>query len=220
MSTALALLRPMGTLVLKSTVSLSDASQPQWAALANDLVVNEKVRGVVQAGKGAGPSGGQQGPGRGWGGTMGGSWSRWSHPNELLISGRCSPGSLAGAPGRWQRARRAPSTARPLCPQRPNPHPGRRRDRPAQTLVGSRCGPMDMALALLASSPDVGRLLRGMVGAELRAGPAAAGAVERAAEKGMLKVQVVFVEEEEEPHGTDGGGTGGGGGGGGQEAQR
>ena len=43
MSTALALLRPMGVLVLKSTVSLADRSQPQWAALANDIVVNEKV---------------------------------------------------------------------------------------------------------------------------------------------------------------------------------
>lgn len=42
-SAALSLTRPMGTLVLKSTVSLKDPSQPQWAAIANDIVVNEKT---------------------------------------------------------------------------------------------------------------------------------------------------------------------------------
>jgi len=33
----------MGTLVLKSTVSLNDPSMPAWAELANDIVVNEKT---------------------------------------------------------------------------------------------------------------------------------------------------------------------------------
>lgn len=47
---ALSLLRPLGTLVLKSTVSLADATQPQWAALANDIVVNEKVSPWVRQG--------------------------------------------------------------------------------------------------------------------------------------------------------------------------
>eukprot|EP00775_Hariotina_reticulata_P010351 gene10351-10509_t len=41
--TALALTRPMGTLVLKTTVSLNDPSMPGWSELANDIVVNEKV---------------------------------------------------------------------------------------------------------------------------------------------------------------------------------
>lgn len=39
---ALALVRCMGTVVLKSTCSLKDPEQPQWSAIANDLVVNEK----------------------------------------------------------------------------------------------------------------------------------------------------------------------------------
>lgn len=40
---ALALTRCMGTLVLKSTVSLNDPSMPGWSEVANDLVVNEKT---------------------------------------------------------------------------------------------------------------------------------------------------------------------------------
>jgi hypothetical protein len=43
---SLALLRPMGTLVLKSTVSLVDKGElvkgVPWSELANDIVVNEK----------------------------------------------------------------------------------------------------------------------------------------------------------------------------------
>ena len=39
---AMALTRCMGTLVLKSTCSLKDSNQPQWSAIANDIVVNEK----------------------------------------------------------------------------------------------------------------------------------------------------------------------------------
>lgn len=41
--TALALTRPMGTLVLKTTVSLNDPTMPGWSELANDIVVNEKT---------------------------------------------------------------------------------------------------------------------------------------------------------------------------------
>jgi len=40
---ALQITRPMGTLVLKSTVSLKDPNMPGWSEIANDLVVNEKV---------------------------------------------------------------------------------------------------------------------------------------------------------------------------------
>jgi len=36
------MVRCMGTIVLKSTCSLKDPEQPQWSAIANDLVVNEK----------------------------------------------------------------------------------------------------------------------------------------------------------------------------------
>ena len=39
---ALALTRPLGTVVLKSTCSLNDPHMPQWSAVANDIVVNEK----------------------------------------------------------------------------------------------------------------------------------------------------------------------------------
>lgn len=39
---ALAMACCMGTIVLKSTCSLKDPEQPQWSAIANDLVVNEK----------------------------------------------------------------------------------------------------------------------------------------------------------------------------------
>ena len=39
---ALAMVQCMGTIVLKSTCSLKDPEQPQWSAIANDLVVNEK----------------------------------------------------------------------------------------------------------------------------------------------------------------------------------
>ena len=41
---SLALLKPLGRLVLKSTVSLRDPHMPGWSEIANDLVVNEKVR--------------------------------------------------------------------------------------------------------------------------------------------------------------------------------
>ncbi|WIA29344.1 hypothetical protein OEZ86_011849 [Tetradesmus obliquus] len=41
--TALALTRAMGTLVLKTTVSLHDPAMPGWSELANDIVVNEKT---------------------------------------------------------------------------------------------------------------------------------------------------------------------------------
>jgi threonine dehydrogenase-like Zn-dependent dehydrogenase len=41
--TALALTRPMGSLVLKTTVSLHDPAMPGWSELANDIVVNEKM---------------------------------------------------------------------------------------------------------------------------------------------------------------------------------
>lgn len=40
---ALALCRPLGTLLLKSTVSLKDPGMPSWSEVANDVVVNEKV---------------------------------------------------------------------------------------------------------------------------------------------------------------------------------
>lgn len=40
---ALALTRPLGTVLLKSTVSLHDPSMPGWSEVANDVVVNEKV---------------------------------------------------------------------------------------------------------------------------------------------------------------------------------
>lgn len=33
----------MGTLVLKTTLSLNDPDMPGWSELANDIVVNEKV---------------------------------------------------------------------------------------------------------------------------------------------------------------------------------
>jgi hypothetical protein len=39
---SLAILRPLGTLVLKSTVSLTAKDVPGWSELANDIVVNEK----------------------------------------------------------------------------------------------------------------------------------------------------------------------------------
>ncbi|KAF6262538.1 GroES-like protein [Scenedesmus sp. NREL 46B-D3] len=41
--TALALTRALGTLVLKTTVSLDDPAMPGWSELANDIVVNEKT---------------------------------------------------------------------------------------------------------------------------------------------------------------------------------
>lgn len=41
--TAMAITRAMGTIVLKSTCStINDPNRPQWSALANDIVVNEK----------------------------------------------------------------------------------------------------------------------------------------------------------------------------------
>ncbi len=43
-SLASAICRPLGTLVLKTTCSVvGDAHMPKWSALANDIVVNEKV---------------------------------------------------------------------------------------------------------------------------------------------------------------------------------
>ena len=43
MQLALALTRPLGTVVLKSTCSLEgQSSTPQWSAVANDVVVQEK----------------------------------------------------------------------------------------------------------------------------------------------------------------------------------
>jgi threonine dehydrogenase-like Zn-dependent dehydrogenase len=101
-TTALALTRPMGTVVLKSTVSLADKTQPQWAALANDIVVAEKK------------------------------------------------------------------------------------------IVGSRCGPMDTALSLMARHAPLRRLLNAMLSEQLPARSRGGEAVALASVKGTLKVQVVF----------------------------
>lgn len=40
---AMAMVRCMGTIILKSTCSLKHPEQPQWGAIANDLIVNEKT---------------------------------------------------------------------------------------------------------------------------------------------------------------------------------
>jgi threonine dehydrogenase-like Zn-dependent dehydrogenase len=40
---ALAITRPLGTIILKTTVSLKDPNMPGWSEIANDTVVNEKV---------------------------------------------------------------------------------------------------------------------------------------------------------------------------------
>lgn len=99
--TALKLTKPMGVLVLKTTVSLDDPSMPGWSELANDIVVNEK------------------------------------------------------------------------------------------TLVGSRCGPMDVALNLMSKHAELRDLLKRMLQHEV---PLADGvaAMSLAAEKGVLKVQLVM----------------------------
>ncbi len=41
-SNALALTKPLGTVLLKSTVSTKDPTAPKWSEIANDVVVNEK----------------------------------------------------------------------------------------------------------------------------------------------------------------------------------
>jgi hypothetical protein len=43
---ALAITRPLGTIILKTTVSLKDPNMPGWSEIANDTVVSEKVGGV------------------------------------------------------------------------------------------------------------------------------------------------------------------------------
>ena len=58
-------------------------------------------------------------------------------------------------------------------------------------LRGSRCGPMGAAVALLAASADVRRLVRGMVAAEFPLGQGVE-AMARAKEKGVLKVALVM----------------------------
>lgn len=58
------------------------------------------------------------------------------------------------------------------------------------TLRGSRCGPMDAAVALLAASEDVRRLVREMVSDEFPLSEGVA-AMRRAKEKGVLKVALV-----------------------------
>ena len=101
MRTALALTRPMGTLVLKTTVAPGAIDAPDWAELANDVVVNEKK------------------------------------------------------------------------------------------LVGSRCGPMDVALQLMAESAPLRELLDAMVAHELPLEDGVA-ALELARSKGTLKVQLIM----------------------------
>ena len=106
---ALALTRPLGTLVLKSTVSPHAATTggadapPNWAELANAIVVDEKA------------------------------------------------------------------------------------------LVGSRCGPIGAALAMMARHAELRALLNAMV-SEVFGIERGEEAMTRAAEKGVLKVQVVFDE--------------------------
>ena len=78
-----------------------------------------------------------------------------------------------------------------------------------QTLVGSRCGPMDVALRLMAARPEVRSLLDGMTALQLPKRDAA-DAIERAAAKGVLKVQVVLDGGEDDRKGGGGGGGGGG----------
>ena len=61
-------------------------------------------------------------------------------------------------------------------------------------LVGSRCGPVEDALAALEEHPELVRLVEAMV---RREHPIEEGveALARAAEPGALKVQVVFVKK-------------------------
>lgn len=59
-------------------------------------------------------------------------------------------------------------------------------------LPAHRCGPFDAALQLMAGDEGVRRLLRSMVAAELQLAAAGTAALERAASKGTLKVQVVM----------------------------
>jgi hypothetical protein len=60
----------------------------------------------------------------------------------------------------------------------------------AQVLVGSRCGPIDMALELMSAHPDLRALLNSMVSHEL---PLSEGlqAMALAQTKGVLKVQLI-----------------------------
>ncbi|KXZ48894.1 hypothetical protein GPECTOR_24g183 [Gonium pectorale] len=60
-----------------------------------------------------------------------------------------------------------------------------------KVLVGSRCGPFDAALALMASDGGVRALMRAMVSAELPL-ERAEEALARARTKGVLKVQVLM----------------------------
>jgi threonine dehydrogenase-like Zn-dependent dehydrogenase len=73
-------------------------------------------------------------------------------------------------------------------------------------LLGSRCGPIDAAVALLAASADVRGLVRDMVAAEFPLNEGVA-AMAKAKEKGVLKVAVVVERE----GGASGGGAAGGG---------
>lgn len=75
-------------------------------------------------------------------------------------------------------------------------------------LRGSRCGPMGAAVALLAASAEVRRLVRAMVSAEFPLSEGVA-AMARARERGVLKVALVIASEER----GDAGGAGGNGGG-------
>jgi hypothetical protein len=60
-------------------------------------------------------------------------------------------------------------------------------------LVGSRCGPMSLALQLLAEHAKIRALVRGMLQHELPLAEGVEG-MRVAAQKGVLKVQLVMPE--------------------------
>ena len=181
---ALALCRPLGTVVLKSTCSALEAPAgpggaapssraPCWSEVANDAVVNEKrLVGsrhavFVCARRGTGRAGG------------GGLW-------------RCEEG-WKGAPRRtlrpWCRASCCLNAGSRASAARPGPA-----SRPARQLFNQasrqrRCGPFPPALDALLDV-RVRRLVNGMVDAEMPLGEGVA-TVEAAQRAGALKVQVV-----------------------------
>ncbi|EFJ51367.1 hypothetical protein VOLCADRAFT_103412 [Volvox carteri f. nagariensis] len=136
--TALALCRPMGTVLLKSTVSTNEQRQePQLQQQQREDDEEQLHNGGCRGDK-SGASPGPRAPG----------WAELA--NDIVVN--------------------------------------------EKVLVGSRCGPFDKALELMASDAGVRQLLRSMISAEL---PLERGeeALELARTKGVLKVQLVMPQK-------------------------
>ncbi len=144
-------------------VSLHDPQMPGWSEIANDLVVQEKVcfRSHARSHDVARLEI-QNSAAQ----TCHRAWGLYRAPHTLLF---CRQRSAAGV-------QFSHSTSPPVSA--------------TKVLLGSRCGPIDVALKMLGESPEIRTLAGKMTSFELPLEQGVEG-MRLAAQKGVLKVQLL-----------------------------